>query len=290
MPRTPGSSPFTGQSLKGMELDVKLEASGQYACLFAATAFDVQVAAATTSRQHTLNKGSRTSTGAAGEITATCDVFVVPDSPGQWAINRAFATGGKVNIRRCLFANQVVEEGGSSAGVDLAATSGKAVTIQIDPSPATAGDEVPKSGGLVTAADAADTPTGLLPLLAEAQPGMTLQIGTNNYFIGYKDIDGNLYISPSPTATSIAGYPYDGTAVQGVTGKTVAAGANTAPLDSGTVKLFTGRIQQTIYTGTVTVPVVATDAAPGDDGNDLSTAQISFALDDIGTPSYTFPS
>ena len=95
MPRTPGSSPFTGQSLRGMELDVKLETQALFDCIFASTAFDVQVAAATTSRQHTLNKGSRTSTGAAGEITATCDVFVVPDSPGQWTINEAFRTGAK---------------------------------------------------------------------------------------------------------------------------------------------------------------------------------------------------
>ena len=286
MPRTPGTKPFTGQSLKGMELDVRLETSGQYACLFAATAFDVQVAAATTSRQHTLNKGSRTSTGAAGEITATCDVFVVPDSPGQWAINRAFETGGKVRIRRCLFASQVIEEGGSAAGIELAASK---KTFLLGASPATAGADVPKSGGAVTWTDTTATPADtdynrFRLLMGEVQPGMTIQIGTNNYFVGYVGDDDTIYISPSPDKTSISGYPYDGTLATGVTGS--GAGGDTA-LAAGTVKLFTGRIQQTIYTGTVTVPIVATDAAPGDDGNDLSTAQISFALDDIGTPTYS---
>ena len=85
-------------------------------------------------------------------------------------------------------------------------------------------------------------------------------------------------ITPRPASRTslIDTYPYIGAAV---TAKT-----------SGTLKVYRGRIEQTLYTGTVTVPVVATDAAPGDDGNDLSTAQISFALVDIGTPSYRFAS
>lgn len=279
MPRTPGNSPFTGQSLRGMELDVKSENQGNanWACLFAATAFDVQVAAATTSRQHTLNKGSRTSTGAAGEITATCDVFVVPDSPGQWAINRAFSTGNKVDIRRCLFADQVGED------ITLAASK-KTFAIAAATGTAT-GEKTPKAGGVVTwvdstASNEADYKS-FENLMGEVEPGMTIQIGADNYFVSYRDIDGTLYIDPSPDdnddttpATLISGYPYIGAAVSTVS--------------TGTLKVFRGRIQQTLYKGTVTVPVVATDAAPGDDGNDLSTAQICFALDDIGTPSYSF--
>ena len=61
--------PSLDNRLKGMELDVKLGGSGRRKLgvfCFAATAFDVQVAAATTSRQHTLNKGSRTSHGRGG--------------------------------------------------------------------------------------------------------------------------------------------------------------------------------------------------------------------------------
>ena len=281
MPRTAGSSPFTGQSLKGMELDVKLEDQGtpNWACLFAATAFDVQVAAATTSRQHTLNKGSRTSTGAAGEITATCDVFVVPDSPGQWMVNRAFETGAKIDIRRTLFADKVGDD------VTLAATTSYQVSAATG---IATGAAVPRSGGLFDWTDtAANTP--LKTLLALAEPGMTIQVGTDNYFIGYRaqdDSDGPvLYISPSPddnettgTASLITGtnnsYPYFGAAYPATRAT------------SGTLKLYRGRVQQTLYKGTVTVPIVATDAAPGDDGNDLSTAQVSFALDSIGTPSY----
>ena len=93
-----------------------------------------------------------------------------------------------------------------------------------------------------------------------------------------------LYISPSPDdnaespdtpATLISGYPYIGTAVAAKT--------------AGTLKVFRGRVEQTLYSGTVTVPVVATDAAPGDDGNDLSTAQISvLRWIDIGSQAYTF--
>ena len=73
MPLAGYQVPFGGQSIKGMELDVKLQSNGNdnYASLFAATAFDVQVAAATTRRQHTLNAGSRTSTGAAGAVSYT---------------------------------------------------------------------------------------------------------------------------------------------------------------------------------------------------------------------------
>lgn len=283
MPQNQPQFPFTGQSLRGMELDVKSEAQGtaNWACLFAATAFDVQVAAATTSRQHTLNKGSRTSTGAAGEITATCDVFVVPDSPGQWTINQAFRSGNKVDIRRCLFASKV---GDDSA---LSTSSGKVVSITIGAARASADANTPKAGGLLTFADGADEKT-LGPLLAEAEPGMTLQVGSNNYFIGYRapDVGGvpQLYISPSPDdnddttpATLIPTYPYIGA-------------ERTETTNNDPVRLYRGRVETTMYKGTVTVPVVATDAAPGDDGNDLSTAQISFALDDIGTPSYTFPS
>lgn len=287
MPREVGSTAFEGQSLKGMELDVRLEDQSKYASLYSATALDVQVAAATTSRQHTLNVGSRTSTGAAGEITATCDVFVVPDSPGQYAINRAFRTGTKVRLRRTLFSRRVMSEGEPTAGVALAS----GVTIAIGASPAAAGVAVPKSGGLITYVDGASggTLNDLRDLMREVQPGMTLQIDTDNYFIGYRgpDVSGNVmaYVSPSPDdgagtpKSLIDGYPYIGTAI--------------AAKSSGNVKLFTGRIQETVYTGTVTVPIVATDAAPGDDGNDLSTAQISFALDDIGevpTGGYTFPS
>lgn len=284
MPRTPGTSPFTGQSLKGMELDVKLEDQGDnnWACLFAATAFDVQVAAATTSRQHTLNKGSRTSTGAAGEITATADVFVVPDSPGQWMVNRAFETGAKIDIRRCVF--------GSKVGPDITLSAKKTFAIAAATGNAT-GAGVPKAGGAVTWTDTTvdgtdDDYNQFRTLMGEVEPGMTIQIGTANYFVGYRDIDGNLYISPSPddnhatqaSRTSLItgtnnSYPYIGD------------NAVTA-VNTGTLKVYRGRVQQTMYSGTVTVPVVATDAAPGDDGNDLSTAQISFALDDIGTPSY----
>ena len=132
----------------------------------------------------------------------------------------------------------------------------------------------------MTVADRADTTTNLAEVIALVQPGMTIQVEAQNFFVSYKDADDNLYISPSPTGSDIvAAYPYVGGAMP-------ASGL----IDDGTLKVFSGRIQQTIYTGTVTVPIVATDAAPGDDGNDLSTAQISFALDDIGTPSYTFPS
>lgn len=282
MPRNATQSPFTGQSLKGMELDVRLANQGDenWACIFAATAFDVQVAAATTSRQHTLNKGSRTSTGAAGEITATCDVFVVPDSPGQWMINNAFSSGNKVDIRRCLFAEQV--------GDSVTLVSGQSLAIAV--APAATSKSAPKSGGALTVTDGASG-TPLENLIDLVEPGMTIQVNDNNYFVGYEGVadDGTktLYISPSPddnhatkaSRTSIiSGYPYigDNTVTESTAGHIV--------------KVFTGRIQQTLYKGTVTVPVVATDAAPGDDGNDLSTAQVSFALDDIGTPSYTFPS
>ena len=284
MPRTPGNSPFTGQSLKGMELDVKLENQGDnnWAPLFSATAFDVQVAAATTSRQHTLNAGSRTSTGAAGEITATCDVFVVPDSPGQWSINRAFATGQKVDIRRCVF--------GEKVGPDITLATPKKTFAIAAATGNAAGPNAPKSGGLVTWVDstvqADDDYQDFQNLMAEVEPGMTIQIGTANYFVGYKDINGGLYISPSPddnhatqaSRTSLItgtnnNYPYIGDNA-------------VSTVSTGTLKVYRGRVQQTLYKGTVTVPIVATDAAPGDDGNDLSTAQISFALDDIGTPSY----
>ena len=300
MPRTPGTSPFTGQSLKGMELDVKLEDQGDanWACLFAATAFDVQVAAATTSRQHTLNKGSRTSTGAAGEITATADVFVVPDSPGQWMVNRAFETGAKINIRRCVF--------GSKVGPDITLSAKKTFLLGAA-SGLASGAGVPKAGGALTTTDTTVAGTDddydqFRQLMSEVEPGMTIQIDTTNYFVGYKDIGGTIYISPSPDDNEAApsslitgtnnSYPYIGIPAAGVTAKavtgTLAGGdlANGAAIDSGTLRVYRGRVQQTMYSGTVTVPVVATDAAPGDDGNDLSTAQVSFALDDIGTPSY----
>ena len=286
MPRNATQSPFTGQSLKGMELDVRLEdqTTENWACLFAATAFDVQVAAATTSRQHTLNKGSRTSTGAAGEITATADVFVVPDSPGQWAINEAFKSGKKVRIRRCVFAEQVGDDVVLSATATFGIAKSPATQSEIDG----VGAGVPKSGGLVALVDTTGTPTNLIPLMREVEPGMTIQVGTENFFVGYRAPDASnmmpqLYISPSPDdnhatpgsrASLIDTYPYIGAVVP--------------PKTSGTLKVYRGRVEQTLYTGTVTVPVVATDAAPGDDGNDLSTAQISFALDDIGTPSYRF--
>ena len=301
MPQNPTQSAFTGQSLRGMELDVKLEAQGTatWACIFAATAFDVQVAAATTSRQHTLNKGSRTSTGAAGEITATCDVFVVPDSPGQWAINQAFRSGAKVDIRRCMFAGKVGDDvtlasGATEKSIQILPSppaSGATPATQINPLSTTGLDgvpeaDLPKSGGFIRWVDkdsAGNNP--LKTLLADAEPGMTLQVGTSNYFIGYRAPDSRntaeqgavLFVSPSPivtggTTTAIAGYPYIGAAV--------------AKVMAGTVRLYRGRVETTMYKGTVTVPVVATDAAPGDDGNDLSTAQISFALDDIGTPTY----
>ena len=289
MPRMQGSSAFTGQSLKGMELDVKMESQGTatWANLFAATALDVQVAAATTSRQHTLNVGSRTSTGVAGEITGTADVFVVPDSPGQWTINEAFKSGEKVDLRRTVFGSQV----GATAGVALAATSGKVVSYQVKAPPSAAslpGAAIPRAAGLFDWNDGGDD-AALKALLSEAEPGMTIQVSagadTFNYFIGYRgpNSGGNavLYISPSPivaggTTTAITDYPYIG------------AAHPAAVQNSGTVKLYRGRVETTHYKGTVTVPVVATDAAPGDDGNDLSTAQISFALDDIGTPSYNF--
>ena len=75
----------------------------------------------------------------------------------------------------------------------------------------------------------------------------------------------------------ISGYSYIGIPAAGVTAKAVTgtrAGndlANGAAIDTGNLKVFRGRVQQTLYKGTVTVPIVATDAAPGDDGNDLST-------------------
>lgn len=274
MPQTPSSFAFEGQSLKGMELDVKLETddAAHWACIFAATAFDVQVAAATTSRQHTLNKGSRTSTGAAGEITATCDVFVVPDSPGQYTINEAFRTGAKVNIRRCTFGAPV---GGA---VTLSATNN--ISIAAAPTGAVTGKTTPKSGGLVTVTDATGaTGDSMRALEAAARPGMTLKVGTNYYFIGYV-ADGTppqIYISPQSVALTETNraFPYIG-------GARTSAEVGT----TGTAQLYRGRSHIKNYTGTVTVPVVATDAAPGDDGNDLSTAQISFALDDIGQETF----
>ena len=207
MPRNATQSPFTGQSLKGMELDVRLEDQGtpNWACLFAATAFDVQVAAATTSRQHTLNKGSRTSTGAAGEITATCDVFVVPDSPGQWAINEAFKSGKKVRLRRCVFAEQVGDDVTLSSTATFAIAKSPATQSEI----AAVGAGEPKSGGLVTVLDSTAQKTNLLPLMEEVEPGMTIQVGANNYFVGYRAPNlsapaaanqgvQQIYISPSP--------------------------------------------------------------------------------------------
>ena len=292
MPRTVSSSPFEGQSLKGMELDIRLEDQSQWAPLFSATAFDVQVAAATTSRQHTLNAGSRTSTGAAGEITATCDVFVVPDSPGQYAVNRAFERGTKVRIRRSLFSRRVRASGEPDAGVALASGANEVeITIAAAPAARVTAAATPQAGGLLTFTDGAtgNTANQLNNLMAEVEPGMTLQAGSDNFFISYVDNsdpdDIKYYVSPSPddgvaspnTASLIMGYPYIGA-------------ARAKAMQTGNVRLFSGRIQTTEYSGTVTVPVVATDAAPGDDGNDLShTSQISFALDDIGTPSYSFP-
>ena len=278
MPRTASGLAFEGQSLKGMELDAKLATNGDdnYACIFAASAFDVQVAAATTSRQFTLNKGSRTSAGAAGEITATCDVFVVPDSPGQWVINRAFSTGEKVNIRRTLFGAKVGDEAELSAN--------NSVGVEVSPTPASA--TTPLSGGLL---DFTIATTGSSTILEEARKltaiqnaaraGMTLKLGANYFFIGYVDDSGTtprIFISPTPddaaesgAVTIRSGFPFIGAPVSDVT--------------AGDAVLFRGRVQQTIYTGTVTAPIVPTDAAPGDDGNDLSTTQVSFALDDIGT-------
>ena len=280
MPRTASGLAFEGQSLKGMELDAKLATNGNdnYACIFAASAFDVQVAAATTSRQFTLNKGSRTSAGAAGEITATCDVFVVPDSPGQWVINRAFSTGEKVNIRRVLFGAQVGDT------VTLSATNSLAIA---DTTGEETGATTPKSGGLVTVVSATGAAgNDMRALQSAARAGMTLKIGAMYYFIGYVDDSGTtprIFISPSPDdaaesgAVSVrAGFPYIGSEdVDAVT--------------SGEAALFRGRTQETVFTGTVTAPIVPTDAAPGDDGNDLSTTQISFALDDIGSESFTDP-
>ena len=273
MPQTPSGLAFEGQSLKGMELDVKLASGGneKWACLFAASAFDVQVAAATTSRQFTLNKGARTSSGAAGEITATCDVFVVPDSPGQYLINEAFDSGAKVNIRRCLFGESV-----GAAASPLSATN----SIAIGASPPTASATAPKSGGAVAftiGSAPADVVSALTAIREDARAGMTLRIGTDYYFIGYVDDSGAenvLYISPgpSPRTGTRSAFPYVGTAVSAIT--------------SDDAQLYRGRAHITTFTGTVTAPIVPTDAAPGDDGNDLSTTQISFALDDRGSESY----
>ena len=268
MPQTPSGFSFEGQSLKGMELDVKLQSNGNenYASVFAATAFDVQVAAATTSRQFTLNKESRSSAGAAGDITATCDVFLVPDSPGQFTVNYAFRTGEKINVRRSLFGQQI-------ATADLS-TSG---SIEIATAPTASAKGVPTSGGVITftpsGADAAD----LTALRDAARMGMTLRLGTNYYFIDYEDSDGTLYAAASPDdndastpATEQTNFPYIGsTAV--------------AAVSTGNLFLYSGRSRQTLYTGTVTSPIVPTDAAPGDDGNDLSTTQFSMLLDDIGS-------
>ena len=273
MPQAGYQFPFGAQSLKGMELDVREQGSNArtWAPLFAATAFDVQVAAATTSRQHTLNAGSRTSTGAAGEITATCDVFIVPDSPGHKIINRAFRSGDKVSIRRCLFGRRVATDtlaGGKTIAIAAADADG-ALTSATNT----------KTGGLVTF-------TGLDDIKEQARAGMTLKAGAGYYFLGFENESGELYASPSPDDGKTSG------AVSVITGTTTNfpyIGAVVSAVSSGEVSLYDGRIQVTTYTGTVTVPIVPTDAAPGDDGNDLSTAQFSFALDDIGEEEYSDP-
>ena len=54
-----------------------------------------------------------------------------------------------------------------------------------------------KSGGLVTAVG-----DDVLSLMEEVEPGMTIQVGTENFFVGYRapDVGGvpQIYISPSP--------------------------------------------------------------------------------------------
>ena len=281
MPLAGYQVPFGGQSVKGMELDVKLQSNGNdnYATLFAATAFDVQVAAATTSRQHTLNAGSRTSTGAAGEITATCDVFVVSDSPGQFTINQAHGTGEKVNVRRTLFGSKVGESATLAASNTIAIAAATGIAT---------GRNVPKTGGKVTFTTATGTSGDTLRALkAAARPGMTLAIGTNLYFVDYKDDAGEIFVSAPPDDAESAAKSLMDPARAGADFPLIATA--TAGVSSGSAQLYNGRVQQQVFTGTVTVPIVPTDAAPGDDGNDLSTAQVSFALDDLGVSTWTLP-
>ena len=95
-------SPFTGQSLTGNGVGcARLEDQGDAKLglhLCAATAFDVQVAAATTtSRQHTLNKGSRARARAPrGRSRRRAMCLWFQTAQGSGLINEAFRSGKKV--------------------------------------------------------------------------------------------------------------------------------------------------------------------------------------------------
>ena len=73
---------FQSQELQGAEYEVKLqtESDAQYADIFAAESFSITAAERAVTQENTLNAGTKTNVGAAGQVTAsgTCLLYTSP--------------------------------------------------------------------------------------------------------------------------------------------------------------------------------------------------------------------
>jgi len=238
---------------------IKLESEPDvaYSDILAASSLSFDQAAATPVTTPTLNSGTDTTQGSDQPITATVDIYLAEDDPGQERIQHAFDTKSRVSLR--------IASAGKRIGAAQTLASTATIAIAADGTVAFAGNAHEN----VEAA-----------LLSVAQRGRILVIDGKLYAI--RNV---LYSAGSPSGLVIgrgrvetdynAIFPFVGTAI--------------AAIDSGSAYIIDGRSINRVFTGRVSsAPLPSATAAEDDSG--FFTASVGFNFDPTFARTYTIPS
>lgn len=249
---------FQGRRYPDANYQIKLEseADANYVEILAASAISFDQAEATPVTTPTLNSGTDTTQGSDQPITATVDIYLAEDDPGQARIQRAFDRKERVSVRI------------ASAGKRI----GAAYTLSGDATIAIGAD------GAVTFAGN-DHDAEEAGLLSVARRGRILVIGSDLY-----PISDVIYSSGSPTGLVIgraftdttynATFPFVGSAV--------------AAINTGSAYIIDGRGIDRIFTGLVASQPLP-NATAADDDSGLMTASVGFNFDPTYARTFTVP-
>ena len=227
------------------------ETNDKYRRLFAVSAITPSQTEQTTETVETLFDGNYTVAGAAGEVTATVDLYHNPDSGGQRLLRTAHDAKSKVRIQETLLGDRLATGvAGTGLSIDAATTTAPYGAI-----------DVSAAGGK--------------PLrdAIQGRRGVTIKSGTNYYFV-----ENIVFTGGEASELQI------GVAVTGDTGATRPANSFTGTAVGtlgASLDIFGVRTVTREWVGLVTaVPLVSfsADAAGG-----LNTGTASFTFDDLPT-------
>ena len=130
MPAVAVQGNFSADSIARVDYEIKYEneADTQYADMFAATSLDVTETVATPNTDYTLNAGRSVSDSQQEEVTATQQVFMNIDSPGQWRAYQAKRGKKRIAYRRTTYGRQLGSDITLSATQTLAISAAGVLT------------------------------------------------------------------------------------------------------------------------------------------------------------------